>query len=41
VAEHTGHSVHVLLRVYAMCISGQQHEAKRRIEDATQLRDDE
>jgi integrase len=35
VAEWAGHSVDVLLRVYAKCISGQQHEAKRRIEEAT------
>jgi integrase len=33
VAEWAGHSV--LLRAYAKCIVGQQHEAKRRIEDAT------
>ena len=30
VAEWAGHSVDVLLRVYAKCISGQQHEAMRR-----------
>jgi hypothetical protein len=30
-----GHSVDVLLRVYAKCISGQQEDAKRRIEEAT------
>lgn len=36
-----GHSVDVLLRVYAKCISGQQDEAKRRIEEATRPRDDE
>jgi site-specific recombinase XerC len=35
VAEWAGHSVEVLLRVYAKCISGQQHAAKRRIEEAT------
>jgi integrase len=40
VAEWAGHSVDVLLRVYAKCISGQQHEAKRRIEEATRPRDD-
>jgi integrase len=39
VAEWAGHSVDVLLRVYAKCVSGQQHEAKRRIEEAT--RDEE
>ena len=31
----------VLLRVYAKCISGQQAEAMRRIEEAIQPRDDE
>lgn len=36
VAEWAGHSVGVLLRVYARCIAGQQNEAKRRILDATQ-----
>ena len=36
VAEWAGHSVDVLLRVYTKCISGQQDEAKRRIEEATQ-----
>jgi integrase len=35
VAEWAGHSVDVLLRVYAKCISGQQEDAKRRIEAAT------
>lgn len=35
VAEWAGHSVAVLLRVYAKCIAGQQGEAKRRIEEAT------
>lgn len=34
VAEWAGHSVDVLLRVYAKCISGQQDEAKRRILEA-------
>jgi integrase len=34
VAEWAGHSVDVLLRVYAKCIAGQQGEAKRRIEEA-------
>ena len=41
VAEWAGHSVDVLLRVYAKCISGQQYEAKRRIEEATMPREDE
>jgi len=36
VAEWAGHSVDVLLWVYAKCISGQQDEAKRRIEEAPQ-----
>jgi integrase len=35
VAEWAGHSVDVLLRVYAKCIAGQQDEAKRRILAAT------
>ena len=35
VAEWAGHSVGVLLRVYAKCITGQQEDAKRRIEAAT------
>ena len=39
VADCAGHSVDVLLRVYAKCISGQQDEAKRRIEEATMPRD--
>jgi len=34
VAEWAGHSVAVLLRVYAKCIDGQDQIAKRRIEDA-------
>lgn len=33
VAEWAGHSVAVLLRVYAKCIDGQDQIAKRRIED--------
>jgi integrase len=36
VAEWAGHTVDVLLRVYAKCIAGQQEEAKRRILEATQ-----
>ncbi|GAA4215595.1 tyrosine-type recombinase/integrase [Microbispora amethystogenes] len=35
VAEWAGHSVDVLLRVYAKCIHGQETEAMRRIWDAT------
>ncbi|WP_329482249.1 hypothetical protein OG555_08470 [Kribbella sp. NBC_01484] len=34
VAEWAGHSVNVLLRVYATCIDGQDEAAKRRIEAA-------
>jgi hypothetical protein len=41
VAAWAGHSVDVLLRVYAKCISGQQEDAKRRIEEATRPREDE
>ena len=36
VAEWAGHSVAILLRIYAKCISGQQDGAMRRIFDATQ-----
>ena len=35
VAEWAGHSVDVLLRVYAKCIAGHEDEAKRRITAAT------
>jgi integrase len=41
VAEWAGHSVDVLLRVYAKCIAGQQAEAQRRIEEATKPPDGE
>ena len=34
VAEWAGHSVHVLLKVYAKCIDGQEKAARRRIEAA-------
>lgn len=34
VAEWAGHSVHVLLTVYAKCVLGQEEAAKRRIEAA-------
>jgi hypothetical protein len=34
VAERAGHSVAVLLRVYAKCIDGQDQIARRRIEEA-------
>jgi integrase len=34
VAEWAGHSVHVLLKVYAKCIDGQEEAARRRIENA-------
>jgi hypothetical protein len=32
VAEWAGHSVEILLRVYAKCLEGQDEIAKRRIE---------
>jgi hypothetical protein len=35
VAEWAGHTVDVLLRVYAKCVAGQQDEAKRLILEAT------
>jgi integrase len=35
VAEWAGHSVNVLMQVYAKCVSGRQEAAKRRIYDAT------
>jgi hypothetical protein len=41
VAEWAGHSVAVLLRVYAKCIDGQDQIAKRRIEDALRESDDQ
>lgn len=34
VAEWAGHSVEVLLRVYAKCLDGQQHAARQRIQAA-------
>ncbi|GAA1736151.1 hypothetical protein [Luedemannella helvata] len=34
VAERAGHSVDVLLKVYATCIDGQEATVNRRIEDA-------
>ncbi|GLZ44721.1 hypothetical protein Acsp06_09060 [Actinomycetospora sp. NBRC 106375] len=34
VAEWAGHSVNVLLRVYAKCIVGQEDAARRRIAEA-------
>jgi integrase len=40
VAEWAGHSVHVLLKVYAKCIDGQDEAARRRIEAALKLADD-
>lgn len=36
VAEWAGHSVHVLLRVYAKCVYGQEEQARQRIEAALQ-----
>jgi integrase len=37
VAEWAGHSVAVLLQVYAKCIEGQDKVARRRIEEALDL----
>lgn len=37
VAEWAGHSVHVLLRVYAKCVYGQEEQARQRIEAALGL----
>jgi hypothetical protein len=37
VAEWAGHSVHVLLKVYAKCIDGQDEAARRRIEAALSM----
>jgi hypothetical protein len=34
VAEWAGHSVEVLLRIYAKCVAGQDELAKRRISEA-------
>jgi integrase len=39
IAEWAGHSVGVLLRVYAKCVTGTQDEAKRRILEATKAED--
>ncbi|WP_373313779.1 hypothetical protein [Planosporangium flavigriseum] len=36
-AEWAGHSVHVLLKVYAKCIEGQDDVARRRIGEALGL----
>ncbi|MGI5206485.1 hypothetical protein ACQEU6_33545 [Spirillospora sp. CA-108201] len=38
-AEWAGHSVAVLLRVYAKCVAGQEDDAKRRIAEATRQKD--
>jgi integrase len=41
VAEWAGHSVHVLLKVYAKCIDGQDEAARRRIEIALNASEDQ
>ncbi|WP_436525339.1 tyrosine-type recombinase/integrase [Actinoplanes sp. HUAS TT8] len=41
VAEWAGHSVHVLLKVYAKCIEGQDEAARRRIEAALNRANDQ
>jgi len=33
-AEWAGHSVHVLLKVYAKCLDGEEEAARQRIEAA-------
>jgi integrase len=40
VAEWAGHGVHVLLKVYAKCIDGQDESARRRIEAALNMSED-
>lgn len=40
VAEWAGHSVHVLLKVYAKCIEGQDEAARRRIDEALKMPDE-
>jgi hypothetical protein len=39
VAEWAGHSVNVLLRVYAKCIAGQDDAVRRRVEAALRAGD--
>ena len=41
VAEWAGHSVAVLLKVYAKCIDGQDDAARRRIETALSINDED
>lgn len=41
VAEWAGHSVQVLLRVYAKCIEGQDEAARRHIEGALDIEEDQ
>jgi hypothetical protein len=41
VADWAGHSLHVLLKVYAKCIDGQEDAARRRIEAALNREEDE
>jgi hypothetical protein len=40
VAEWAGHSVAVLLQIYAKCLAGQEETARKRIEGALGLGDD-
>jgi hypothetical protein len=37
VAEWAGHSLHVLLKVYAKCIDGQEDAARQRVEAALRV----
>lgn len=39
VAEWAGHSVHVLLKVYAKCIEGQDEAARQRIDEMLKMHD--
>jgi CRISPR/Cas system CSM-associated protein Csm4 (group 5 of RAMP superfamily) len=41
VAEWAGHSVHVLMKVYAKCVDGQEEAARRRVEAALGLVEDQ
>jgi integrase len=41
VAEWAGHSVNVLLKVYAKCIDGQEDAAKRRIENVLAAKEED
>jgi integrase len=40
VAEWAGHSIHVLLKVYAKCIEGQDQAARRRVDEGLKMSDE-